>query len=1655
MRNSLRFLMLYTSLWLVLSVALYGQIAKEGTPASFKYAINEPKEVTDFTPNFDWVKIAEQDAEGQKMGKPLRVGVSVPVDIDINSAGQWLQLPDGKMMWSIRLKSAGATALGVVFSEFELPQDAELYLYNANKSMVIGAFGSHNNNSDKVLSTSILAGDEVIIEYIEKHAFVNQKQGKLQEENGLNYKVNISNIDTKAYKTSAKLRIGELSYMDTDAFSILENSKPDTDASAACEVNINCTPVGDSWQNAKRGVAHIVFKDTDNQWYVCTGSLVNTAIQNGEPYFLTAEHCGGGASDALRAQWVFYFNYERPGCANTGTPVTTQTVNGATLKAKGGIAGGSDFQLLYLSSDVPLSYNPFYNGWDRSTTATASGASIHHPAGDVKKISTFSTTPGTTTWSGGMASAHWNVTWSSNANGWGVTEGGSSGSPLFSSNNRIIGTLTGGGSYCTAQSTADQYGKIDKHWEANGTAASQQLKPWLDPLGSNPSSVEGWDPTWVSTAPTANFLANATSVVAGTEITFTDLSSNGPTQWLWNFGANAFPQTSTERNPKVTWVTDGTYNVSLTATNSFGSSTVTKTNYVTVTAYSPPTTNPITIGTGTSVAGFPISSGVRWAMSSSLYLASEINGNGIIDQLAWYCNTARGNRPISIYMKHTSETAITQNTFANMINGATLVYQGTISNLASAWKTIDLTTAFNYNGISNLLVMASVDVNTQNASAGITYSTSTNRHQEWAGAVGGPSTTNGTVNSNRPNIRMRFKTFTAPVADFVANVPTIIMEQGFDGTWLPDGWTVVNTHATNRWQQGNPSANPYTNIDPNNVASAIVPYIAANQDEWLISPQINTAAYTGRPMKIKFHAGFSRSWLSPGATMSFKISTNNGGTWTQLWNAVGDATEPTGNDWAWRLIDIDLASYAGQNVKFAWQYVGNDGDLMGLDGVKLYLNEFPSSFNIFEGETLSFLDKSTNNPTVWNWQFPGTTTPTVNSKNPTVQYNVAGTYNVVLTAGNPAGTNTKSKTGYVIVSGRAPIANFNGVGNLKTATYQPFVPVGGSVLYTDLSTRVPTSWSWSFSGGNPPSSTAQNPTLVTYNAAGLYSSSLTATNATGSNSKVVADFVKVGGTAFATNTYSTDAPVVYTEDNGFIPGHSRFVDGTSTYSTYQWADYYSNTAAGQITKVQVYVRYAQGVGKNVIITVWDGSTGQPGAVLGSKTVAITTFTEQALNTVNFDAAINVTGSFFVGYQLTYDGTHNFTTHQFCPYTSRNRDGISTAWVKIGTTTANAAWYDLNGLYGLNTSIWIESEFTYTYTGPTLYSLTLQATPVAGGTVTDNTNTGPYESGAIVSLSANANANYVFVNWKNGETVVSTNRNYSYTMPAANTTLTAHFAKIGDANYDGLVNVIDIVWIVNSIVNTPPVGFLAVAADVNGDVTVDATDVVALVNIILSGAKAGEASVISTPGYLTLQNDGIVRFESDGTLAALQFQLNVSNANEVNLSLIAEGYQLAYGVEGNTITGIIYSPNNKVFDNGEIPLFSVNSASMNEISWGDVFASNIAVEKVEVYANAPTSITDLFSNGLNVSVYPNPTTGLFTTRINMYNAAYVEVHLIDILGRPVVQSEKTFVDKGIYEYNFDSRSQIKSGAYIVRVLGYNADGSSIVHKHEVKLMVINK
>lgn len=529
-----------------LSAAGSAQISAGGTPASITYSLGQVSINTVTTPALNMHQINAEDAVQAKNGNWPRIAVSHQANYNLQNSGSWQTLPNGDRLWRLRIVAPNAKGIILGYENFALPNGAKLFLYNDDRTETLGAFTKDNNPQNGIFSTALVHGDAVTLEYIEPASVSGMGHFTIKEIG-------------HAYRMVPRDMAGNRNF---------GNSDP-------CQVNVNCSPEGDNWQDEKRGVGRILLKDGPN-WGWCSGSLVNNTAEDCHPYFLTAFHCGETSSAADKAQWIFYFNYESAGCSNPGSEPGSNTATGCTLVAHsndGGGSSGSDFQLVELNGGNPLptAWNLYYNGWNSSNTASTSGVGIHHPSGDIKKISTYNSNLISTTW-GGPSGSHWRVQWISTANGHGVTEGGSSGSPIFDQNSRIIGTLTGGSSFCTSPNNPDIYGKMWYHWGQNTNPTGGHLAQFLDPLNSGTTTLDGTYAPCSPSAPTCNISASTTTITAGGTVDFFDNSGGIPTSWSWDFGGGGTPATSTDQNPSgIVFSTPGTYTVTMTATNAQGS----------------------------------------------------------------------------------------------------------------------------------------------------------------------------------------------------------------------------------------------------------------------------------------------------------------------------------------------------------------------------------------------------------------------------------------------------------------------------------------------------------------------------------------------------------------------------------------------------------------------------------------------------------------------------------------------------------------------------------------------------------------------------------------------------------------------------------------------------------------------------------------------------------------------------------------------------------------------------------------------------------------------------------------------------------------------------------------------------------------------------
>lgn len=446
------------TLMILLPVMAFSQLRIEKQPRSFSLKEDVKYLQINNIPKPDMDKIYQEDETNDTLFKIRRFGVILPVGKDLIADSKQLKTDEGTI-YLMRFAAEDAEALALYSSNFYIPEGGELYLYTADKYQVIGAFTALNNNEERTFATELLLNDDIVVEYF---------QPSWQSE-------------------MPTIEITEIGY----AYRDMDEMKA---ASGSCNVNINC-PEGNNYRNQQRAVCKItVYLGSFMGW--CSGTLMNNTALDKSPLVLSAAHCiydDYGTLSNKFSQFVFYFNYASASC--TGTYSSYKTLTGATLKAKDSTVGedGSDFCLMLLNDQIPDSYNPYWCGWTRSTDAATSGVGIHHPNGDIMKISTYTTPLSSTSIWTGNSNTHWLVSWKQTQSGYGITEEGSSGSALFNQNGLVVGTLSGGWSGCYSSDKTDCYGKISYSWASNGTTSNSRLKPWLDPANTNVTQLSGSD----------------------------------------------------------------------------------------------------------------------------------------------------------------------------------------------------------------------------------------------------------------------------------------------------------------------------------------------------------------------------------------------------------------------------------------------------------------------------------------------------------------------------------------------------------------------------------------------------------------------------------------------------------------------------------------------------------------------------------------------------------------------------------------------------------------------------------------------------------------------------------------------------------------------------------------------------------------------------------------------------------------------------------------------------------------------------------------------------------------------------------------------------------------------------------------------------------
>jgi lysyl endopeptidase len=443
----MRWFYIAVAIMLSTSLSISGQISAGGRPLPVPALKSQgiPVKVMPGVNNQELLNKLIEKQQEEKILKSFRFAHTFDVNFSPQDEGIWITGVRGYDIWRLKIRSAGAKSLNLIFNKFHLPQHARLFLYNEKENHYLGAYTSNNNKTYQKFAVSPVAGEEITIQY-EVPEGIDGKNDFI-----------ISRVNHDF--------VGILKY---------DRRRPSGDLPGECNIDINCA-AGKNWKIIKNSVCRLISGSE-----ICTGTLVNNTAEDQRPYIISAAHCFEDPEDAETT--VFTFNYESPYCGVIdGDPANS--ISGAFMRS---YSDSLDFALVELSVIPPPEFMPYYAGWDNNSNIPDSTTIIHQPQGYIKKIAVDRDKPIISdyrteyTKDGFLRIVRWDL---------GVTEPGSSGGPLFNPEQNVIGTLTGGEATC-AMPVNDYFSRFKIAWEFRSDS-SKQLKVWLDPLRKGVDKLHG------------------------------------------------------------------------------------------------------------------------------------------------------------------------------------------------------------------------------------------------------------------------------------------------------------------------------------------------------------------------------------------------------------------------------------------------------------------------------------------------------------------------------------------------------------------------------------------------------------------------------------------------------------------------------------------------------------------------------------------------------------------------------------------------------------------------------------------------------------------------------------------------------------------------------------------------------------------------------------------------------------------------------------------------------------------------------------------------------------------------------------------------------------------------------------------------------------
>lgn len=792
----------------------------------------------------------------------------------------------------------------------------------------------------------------------------------------------------------------------------------------------------------------------------------------------------------------------------------------------------------------------------------------------------------------------------------------------------------------------------------------------------------------ITTFPAAMFSAEPTEGCASLLVQMINESSSNSLSYQWSFPGGS-PAASVQPNPTVLYNLPGVYSISLTAFNSAGSTTFTRTNYITVGTVPAPgftfTSNGLTVTfNNTSVNG----TSYNWDFGdgSSSNEVSPVHTYAFADDyivvltVTNNCGSTEITKTISLAPPPVAAFTTSGNTgcaphtvtFTNTSTNATSYSWAFPGGTPATSTNTNETVTFATPGVYTVTLTASNASGTSTATTTITVNT--------VPGTSFSSSTNGTT-----------ATFTNTTTNGVSYAWSFgdggsSTDQNPTHTYAADGVYTVTLTSTNACGTST-STQTVTILTPpvadfsagplSGCAPLTVQYTSNSSDNttsfnWTF-PGGNPGASTAQNPTVVYQtpgvysatlvagngAGNDTltftNYISVNTTPSVGFSSTNNGATVSFTNSSSGATS-----YAWDFGDGNSSTEANPTHTYA-----NDGvytviltatNACGSVNTTQTLTIVTPPLASFNGGptagcvpmTVQFNNTSSDNAVTFEWQFPGGEPSSSTEENPSVTYNTPGVYSVILTVSNSSGSNTATQVDYITV-GTGPNAGFSSTVDESTTTF-------------NNTSNNATSYTWDFGDGN--SSTDANP-VHTYAADGNYVVVLTATNACG------------------TSTFTQTVAIITEPDAGFSasttsgcgPLEVNYVNLSSENATsWEWT-FEGGTPATSTDENPTVVYAAPGVYDVTLVATGPGGS--------------STFTQQNFITVLAPPA----GSF------TFNQTQNTVA-----FTNTSTDATSYFWTFGDGGTS------------------VEQNPTYTYTADGVYTVVMAATNNCGTTFVEQTVT---------------------------------------------------------------------------------------------------------------------------------------------------------------------------------------------------------------------------------------------------------------------------------------------------------------------------------------------